>query len=189
MSYTQLLRAFTPPPIPWHDPPAALSTLRHFVSLAEKADQPDPAVEEETLHAPARDGFEIPLKIWRPASSTFPPTTPTGKAKGHPLILLFFGGGNIVGSPTLLVPLARTLVKRHSAVVVGPAYRLAPEHPFPTSVHDAWDAFLWVAAHSTTTLRADPEGAGFVVGGVSSGGTHSLYVAENVPLPSLNGDG
>lgn len=155
------------PPIDYDDQPKALQTLRYYMSMAEKADKIDPEVDEKTLHAPARDGFQIPLKVWRPVSSN-------GQS---PLIVLYFGGGNVVGNPTILASLARPLVKRHNAVVVAPAYRLAPENPFPASVNDSWDAFAWIAEHASTDLESTPS-LGFVVGGVSSGGTHSLVIAH-----------
>lgn len=160
-----------PPPLDFDDQPKALATLRHFMSLAEKADKPDPAVGEQNLHAPARDGFHMPLKVWHPAGST------TNANDERPLIVLYFGGGNVVGNPTILASLARPLVQRHNAVVVAPAYRLAPEHPFPASFNDCWDAFEWIAAHAATDLGATPT-RGFLVGGVSSGGTHSLVIAH-----------
>lgn len=158
-----------PPAIDYDDQPRALATLRYFMSMAEKADQQDPEVDEETFHAPARDGYEIPLKVWRPVQ--------VDPKRKRPLIVFYLGGGNVVGVPAILASVARPLVKRHNAVVVAPAYRLAPEHPFPTSVNDSWDAFAWIADHASTDLKAEPAD-GFVVGGVSSGGTHSLVIAH-----------
>lgn len=167
----QLLQKFVPPPIDYDDQTKALATLRNFMSMAEKADKTDPKVDEETLYAPARDGFQIPLKVWRPSARAI------NANSQQPLIVLYFGGGNVVGVPTILASIARPLVKRRNAVVVAPAYRLAPENPFPASVNDSWDAFAWIAEHATTELKAAPS-LGFVVGGVSSGGTHSLVIAH-----------
>ncbi|KAK3684532.1 hypothetical protein LTR37_020174 [Vermiconidia calcicola] len=67
-----------------------------------------------------------------------------------------------------MAALARSLVKRFSAVVVAPTYRLAPEYPFPTGINDGWDAVAWIAENAEV-LEADPN-QGFLVGGISAGG-------------------
>lgn len=167
----KLLKTFAGPPIDYDDQRKALTTLHYFMSMAEKADKKGPDVEEQDVYASARDGFKIPLKLWRPAADS-------RDASGErPLIVLYFGGGNVVGNPTILASLARPLVKRHNAVVVAPGYRLAPENPFPSSFNEIWDAFEWIAKHAVSDLGAVPS-RGFLVGGVSSGGTHSLVIAH-----------
>jgi acetyl esterase/lipase len=52
--------------------------------------------------------------------------------------------------------------------------RLAPEHKFPTYIHDCWDALRWIAKHATE-LGANPK-AGFVIGGASAGGNISAVL-------------
>ena len=148
------------------DPSKALETLRHLVNLQIQADQKDADVEEETLHAPSSDGSSLPINIYRAAGSSA--ATNEGKPS-LPLVVLYFPGGFALGSPTLMAPLARRLVKRFNAVVVTPTYRLAPEHPFPTAFNDGWDSLSWIAENASGVLRADPS-KGFVVGGISSGG-------------------
>lgn len=105
------------------------------------------------------------------------------KAKSHdsitpkPLILLFFGGGFVSGIPLQMVPYARTLVRLLGAVVVCGSYRLAPEHLFPAAPQDAYAVLEWCAQHGRSELGAEPEGAGFVVGGVSAGANLAAVVA------------
>lgn len=53
--------------------------------------------------------------------------------------------------------------------------RLAPEHKFPTGVHDCWDALVWATNHATT-LSATPS-AGLIVGGASAGGNLAAALA------------
>ena len=76
-----------------------------------------------------------------------------------------------------MVPFARRLSLLYNAVVVTPTYRLTPEHPFPIGILDAWDALKWCAAHAAE-LGADPQGAGFIVGGVSAGGNFASVLTQ-----------
>ena len=157
------MQTYKHPNLNFSDPTDLLDSLRHFVSLQDKADKTDPDVEELIHHASMRDGHTLPVKVFRAV------TTSTGAtSKSSPLIVLFFGGGFVLGSPTSMADLSRSLVKQFNAVVVTPTYRLAPEHPFSVSVNDAWDNLSWIAENATRTLRTDPS-AGFVVGGVSAG--------------------
>jgi acetyl esterase/lipase len=123
----------------------------------------------------------LPIKVFRPASND---TT------SSPLIVLYFAGGFIMGSPTTLAGFARSLVKCFNVIVVAPTYRLAPEYPFSTSIHDGWDTFSWVAENATSTLRTDPS-KGFIIDGVSSGGNISNIVThltrDNNMQPPITG--
>ncbi|MBA7492092.1 hypothetical protein ES702_02641 [subsurface metagenome] len=150
-----------------------LASLRYGVTIQEQNDQHDPAVDEETLHAPARDGYALALRVFRPAK-----TFVKARTISSPLIVLFHGGGFVLGAPVMMAPLARELVKRFSAVVVAASYRLAPEFPFPCSIHDGWDVVRWVAENASTTLGVDSKGEGFVIGGISAGGHVSNVIAH-----------
>ena len=161
-----MLKTFDPPPLDLSDNDRALAQLRGFVKYAEQQDRPDQEVAEESLYAPARDGYDLLLKSFRRAI----PPAESEHGVVSPLIVLFFGGGFVLGNPTQMATFARSLVKRFDAVVVAPTYRLAPEHPFPTGVNDGWDAVLWIAENATTKLHANPD-RGFIVGGTSSGGS------------------
>jgi acetyl esterase/lipase len=161
-----LLKTFNPPPLDLSDNDKALAQLRGYVKHAEQQDRPDPEVAEESLYVPARDGYDLLLKVFRRAT----PSAENERGAISPLIVLFFGGSFILGNPTQMARLARSLVKRFGAVVVAPTYRLAPEYPFPTGMNDGWDAVVWIAENATTRLRTDPD-RGFLVGGISAGGS------------------
>lgn len=92
------------------------------------------------------------------------------------LIIYFHGGGGVIGSAYSVAPLARELILAHSCVVVSPQYRLAPEHAFPTGPNDAWDAFVHVATHASSSLDFDPS-AGLIVGGASQGAVLASLIA------------
>lgn len=118
--------------------------------------------------APARDGYEIPLRIYRPR-----PVRDT--ETDVPVILFFHGGGWVQGNVVMYDPLCMHLAEAVRAVVVSVDYRLAPEHRAPSAAHDAIDATRWVAAHGTV-LRADT--SRLAVCGDSAGGNLAAVVAQ-----------
>ncbi|WP_353950044.1 alpha/beta hydrolase [Knoellia sp. S7-12] len=130
----------------------------------------DPAVGITFGTAPARDGYEIPLRIYRPRAIRDAQTD-------VPVIVWFHGGGWVVGNVVNYDPICTQLAAEVGAVVVSVDYRLAPEHPSPTAVHDAVDATTWIAAQSDV-LRADAHR--MAVCGDSAGGHLAAVVAQVV---------
>ncbi|MFW5332136.1 alpha/beta hydrolase [Hydrogenophaga sp. ZJX-1] len=120
-------------------------------------------VRVDDLKIPARDGFELPARLFAPAS-----------AHPLPVLLYFHGGGFTVGSVATHEPLCRHLAHLAHCAVVSVDYRLAPEWQFPTAVHDAWDSLAWLRENAAT-LRLD--GSRIAVGGDSAGGTLAAVTA------------
>lgn len=76
-----------------------------------------------------------------------------------------------------LLSRAADLVKRCGAVVVAPAYRLAPKHPWPAGLEDARAALRWLRDHTEELgVRRDQ----LMLGGESAGGgmTSALCMLE-----------
>jgi acetyl esterase/lipase len=73
-----------------------------------------------------------------------------------------------------------------SAVVVSVEYRLAPEHPYPAAVDDAWAATQWVAQHGSE-IGADADR--LAVAGDSAGGTISAVIAQRARDCADSADG
>lgn len=73
-------------------------------------------------------------------------SSPTSVSRA--VVLYLHGGGMILGS----VPIFDGPVSRYVASTGVPMlsvdYRLAPEHPHPTPVQDAYTGLLWLAAHA-----------------------------------------
>jgi len=102
--------------------------------------------------------------------------TPEGKAPRGWLLMLH-GGGYRLGKPENDTCFAERLADRCGIAVVLPAYRLAPENPFPAGFNDAWKALV--------ALRARIGDAPLLVGGDSAGG--GLAAALGVYAASQGG--
>lgn len=122
---------------------------------------PTPKDLTETEHnIPMRDGHQSSVRIYKSSSGS-----------PGPLVALAFGGGFVGGSNNQFVMIARPLVRLLGATVVSISYRLAPENKFPAGQLDAWDSMKWIADNATgDLLKADPS-KGFIMGGVSAGGS------------------
>lgn len=100
---------------------------------------------------------------------------PRGAAEVGPLLLYFHGGGFVEGDLDTHEPMCRFFSDRSGIRLLSTTYRLAPEHPFPAAVDDAWAALAW-AHENAHRLGADPERIG--VGGDSSGANIAAAVAQ-----------
>lgn len=142
-----------------------------FLLGAEILDLPRAALARvEDLTIPARDGHALPARLY------------AGGTERRPVLLYFHGGGFTIGGLDTHDSLCRQLALHSGAAVLSLDYRLAPEHRFPTAVHDAWDALQWLAAD--TTLGLDT--ARLAVGGDSAGGTLAAVcalLARDAALP------
>lgn len=118
--------------------------------------------------APARDGYSIPLRLYRPRAVRDTETD-------VPVIVFLHGGGFVQGNVVMYDPLCSHLAARVRAVVVSVDYRLAPEHRAPVAAHDCVDATAWVAGQRHV-LRADTSRIGLC--GDSAGGNLAAVTAQ-----------
>lgn len=93
-----------------------------------------------------------------------------------PGLLWLHGGGYVIGAPTQDGVRCRALAAELGAVVVAPAYRLAPEHPFPAARDDAYRALTAMVEDRALRVRADR----IAVAGVSAGGGLAASLALRV---------
>ena len=92
--------------------------------------------------------------------------TPRAWQRGS--VAYFHGGGWVMGDLDTHDALCRGLTNASHLRVMAVQYRLAPEHPYPAAMDDAWAATRWLAQ--------DDPGA-IAVGGDSAGGTLATCVA------------
>ncbi len=93
----------------------------------------DYLVRDESLTV--RDGASIGMRFYEPLKEKR-----TGK---EVLVMKFHGGGFIIGSHDIEEVENRLLAVDAGAVVASVDYRMAPEHRFPYSVNDCYDAMKW----------------------------------------------
>lgn len=116
-------------------------------------------VTDRTIPGPAG---EIPVRLYRNLG-----------ARG--VFVFYHGGGYTIGDLDTHDEVCRQLAAQSGSTVMAVDYRLAPEHPFPAGIDDAWAALQWADGH-----RAELGGsadARIVVGGDSAGGGFSAVVA------------
>ena len=109
--------------------------------------QPHKMARVEDLALPTRDGHTLSARLWVPHAAAHPHgPDATGTAMTLPVLLYYHGGGFTIGSVATHEVLCRHLAHLAQCAVVAVDYRLAPEHRFPTAVHDAWDSLLALKA-------------------------------------------
>ncbi|MDA5192565.1 alpha/beta hydrolase [Govanella unica] len=91
-----------------------------------------------------------------------------------PVLLFFHGGGYCSGSIHTAAAHARFLCREADCIVVTASYRLAPEHPFPAGVEDAFVAADWLVHHAAD-LGGDP--ARLAIGGDAPGASFAACCA------------
>jgi acetyl esterase len=117
-------------------------------------------VEDTSLPGP---GSRLPVRLYRPRS-------------GHPstLLVFFHGGGFVLESIDSHDDLCRRLAALAGCAILSVGYRLAPEHPFPAAVEDAYAATCWAATQAPAWCdRTNPI---LAVGGDSAGGNLATVI-------------
>ncbi|MBP7336557.1 alpha/beta hydrolase [Niveispirillum sp.] len=126
----------------------------------------DVSVSEQFTAGSEPDAHPVRMLVYTP-----PPAAGAGRL---PCYLSIHGGGYVLGNPDQHDHQHRALSREQSCVVVAPAYRLAPEHPYPAGLNDCLAALRWVLDHADA-LGIDP--ARIVVGGESAGGGLAAAIA------------
>jgi len=121
-------------------------------------------IEERTVRY--SDLTNVPVRIYGP---------PVAQHSNLPVVLFCHDGGFARGDLDTHDPVARAHAVGAEAIVVSVAYRLAPEHPYPAAIDDAWAAVQWVAEHGGE-IGADANR--LALAGDSAGGNISAVIAQ-----------
>ena len=141
---------------------------------AESAYEARVSERRRPIRMAAVRGIEIPGPNGPIPSRLYVPPLPTPDAAA-PLLVYYHGGGWVIGDIDMYDDLSRLMAAAAGCMVLSVDYRLAPEHPFPQPLEDAFAAFEWTVANADS-LGADPSRIG--VGGDSAGGNMAAVVSQ-----------
>ncbi|CAK1363515.1 unnamed protein product [Cercospora beticola] len=145
-----------------------LAKLRHLYPIPGPI--PD-QVHEKMGTIRARDGYQIPVRIYKPVRSV---------SKSAPVIVMLHEGGWTMGDLTDEDLNCRMFARDIGALCINVDYRLGPEHPWPKCVEDCYDVVTYIAktaSPQSSELPGDPT-AGFIVGGSSAGGNLAAVMSQ-----------
>ncbi len=140
---------------------AASRALMRETCLGFAGPQVHVGVSDVSIPGPAG---QIPARHYRPWT-----------AEPTPLLVFYHGGGWTIGDLDTHDALCRLTCRDADVHVLSIDYRLAPEHPAPAAVDDAYAAFRWAHEHAGD-LGAIPDKV--VVGGDSAGGNLAAVVSQ-----------
>jgi len=146
-----------------HELPPDVARAGASEMTAQLGGPPEAVAEIRELSIPGPAGT-IPARLYVPEGSA-----------PRPVLVYYHGGGFVIGSLDGWDPVMRSLANASGCAVVSVDYRLAPEHPFPAAVDDAYAALEWVAANAAGTFGGDPKR--LAVGGDSAGGNLAAVVS------------
>jgi acetyl esterase len=118
---------------------------------------PIPMAEVRAIDVPGPGG---------PMPSRLYVAEPSPAGEPAPLLVYYHGGGWVIGDLDTHDDLCRLLAAAAGVRVLSIDYRLAPEHPFPEPLEDAWAAFELAVANAAA------------VGGDSAGGNMAAVVCH-----------
>jgi acetyl esterase len=125
---------------------------------------PELRVEDRAIDGPAGP---LAIRIYWPSTGS--------EGAPAPAVVFFHGGGFVTGDLDTHDGTCRQHTVGADAIVVSVDYRLAPEHPYPAAVEDAWAATRWVAEHAAE-IGADA--TRLAVAGDSAGGNIAAVMAQ-----------
>ncbi len=120
-------------------------------------------VRVQEFEVPTSDGDRITVRV----------LVPHEEVRG--VIVYYHGGGWVLGALDQFDTLARLLAQRSGCAVALVDYRLAPEHPYPTAIEDAWAALAWIAANLDQIAEDEVP---LIVAGDSAGGNLAAVVSQ-----------
>jgi acetyl esterase len=142
------------PPMEERAPEDVRSLMDGFARAAQRPRPDDVSVED---HYADLQGRTIRLRVYRPR----------GAAGKLPVMFYFHGGGWVIGNVDTHDRYVCFLTQASGVAFVAVDYRLAPEHPYPAAIHDAFDSVCWIHANAD---RLGLDGTRIGLSGDSAGG-------------------
>ena len=148
------------------DPPLEQSTPEAVRALRRSRLRPPTVTLPEIRDV---DAGGVPARLYRPSVEP-----------GLGLLVFFHGGGWVLGDLDTHDNLCRELAAGSGCAVLAVDYRLAPEHPFPAGLEDAFAAARWAFEHAGE-LGCDPDR--LAIGGDSAGANLAAVVTQGGSPP------
>lgn len=127
--------------------------------------KPQAGLTRTTHRFQTADGYSVPCVV----------IAPLNLAKPAPAVVYYHGGAYALTYMTMHMKMCERYALEANCIVVLVAYRLTPQHPFPTGFNDSFAALEW-AITNASTLGIDPQR--LVVMGDSAGGGMAASVAQ-----------
>jgi acetyl esterase len=115
------------------------------------------------------DAGGVPARLYRPSDDP-----------GLGLFIYFHGGGWVIGDLDTHDQIGRRIAVESGHSVLSVAYRLAPEHPFPSGLEDAVTAARW-ARENADAIGCNPDR--LAIGGDSAGGNLAAVITQRGAIP------
>lgn len=125
----------------------------------------DSKISKRYFKVPARDGFEIQVKEYKPLNSS-------GKL---PSLLFIHGGGFVTCTIETHDYVPSYLAAKAGIAVFSVGYRLAPEWKYPVGIHDCYDVAVYLKKNAD---QLGIDHTDISVGGDSSGGNFSAVLCQ-----------
>jgi acetyl esterase len=162
--------------------------IRNFIDELIAADMPHPvdlgleATRDgfsqlwQQVNPPVREGVNVTeIRVPGPAGDIRTKVyTPSGDGP-YPVLAFFHGGGCCMMAPEDYEGTSTALAEDAACIVVVPAYRRAPENPFPAPLEDCFAVFTWLQANAGE-IGGDP--GRIAIAGDSGGGYLAAAVAQ-----------
>ncbi len=144
----------------------SLPLIRMLFRLIFLLPKTHPAVqiEQHTIQG-ADPKSPIRLRVYKPKKASSP----------IPVMVWLHGGGYVVGNLNMSDEYVLRFVQELGIAVVSVDYRLAPEHPFPAALDDAYCTLKWVYDQANVLGIAPTR---IAVGGESAGGGLAAALAQ-----------
>ncbi|OAL20931.1 hypothetical protein AYO20_11458 [Fonsecaea nubica] len=116
------------------------SRRARYAAIGGSAPQIPDSVAFEILTISRPDGSSLKVHHFRHRDQKAPAAA----------VIHFHGGGFISCTPDINTDRLSLVVRDTGVQAFSVDYRLAPEHPYPAAVDDAWTALIWVREHAQT---------------------------------------
>jgi acetyl esterase/lipase len=148
------------------DPPIESSTPEAVRALRTSRIRPPTMALAEIRDV---DAGGVPTRLYRPSQDAI-----------LGLVVYFHGGGWVLGSVATHDHVARALAAESGCAVLSVDYRLAPEHPFPAGLDDAFAVSAWTHENARS-LGCDSDR--LAIGGDSAGANLAAVVTQSGRFP------